>query len=1066
MNNDLTFFTNDPGATLLDRFRKTLKGVNLFDVIVGYFRTSGFNNIYASLEDIDKIRILVGLNIDEKAFHVIDSVRPQTTIDFETYSRTKDIYVEKLTNEMDLSDDTYETEVGVKKFIEFLLSGKMELKAYPSKRLHAKVYISRFGEDDRDFGRVITGSSNFSEAGLLSQLEFNVELKNKSDVEFALGKFEELWKDAVDITQDYVSTINDKTWLNDKITPYHLYLKFLYEYFMEDINVDKDFEIYLPEGFMKLDYQQQAVISAKKILDAYNGVFLSDVVGLGKTFISALLAQQLKGKILIICPPVLKQYWEDTFFEFGVRGFKVESIGKLDTIIKEGAQKYDYIFIDEAHRFRNEVTQGYEKLHQICFGKKVILVSATPLNNTVEDIYSQLKLFQVPKKSTIPGVPDLEKFFSSLRRRLEKMPKTDPRYMVEVQKVSREMRERVLKYVMVRRTRTEVMNFFKEDIEKQGLSFPEIDNPKRIVYVFDEQTDRIFSSTIELLKGFSYSRYTPLLFLKQPVSEFEMQSQKNIGGFMKGILVKRLESSFFAFRNTLRRFIESYQKFIEMYNAGTVYMSKKINVYDFLDSDNEEALMKYVEQEKVQKYGSDEFADNFIQNLQNDLDLLVEIQRLWVDVTTDPKLAQFTSELSDNEILKNRKVVVFTESKETGDYLYRNLNVIYPGKVLFFSSTGGLYDGTEKSIPLGRDIIRENYDPNFKQKRDDVSILITTDILAEGINLHRSNIVINYDLPWNPTRVLQRVGRVNRIGTEYDKIYVFNFFPTAQSDVQLGLEANIKAKIQAFHDTLGEDSKYLTEEEQVSTHEIFGDYLYKRLNNKKDIEGEDSTDRSELEYLQKIRELRDKDPSLFEKIKRLPKKARSCRKDKTASGDHVITFFRKGKLKKFCLSDENSAQEITFFDAANLFECSPDEQKISIPREFYSLLEKNKSEFDFLTSGETVERSGYGSRANESYITKRLKAKDFKAFKGFTDDDDEFIKAVLMALDGGIIPKNTSRRLKNDMEKEINPLKVLSILRNNIPASILFGNTSTQTPELSTKEVILSEYIKSAKGVS
>jgi len=230
-----------------------------------------------------------------------------------------------------------------------------------------------------------------------------------------------------------------------------------------------------------------------------------------------------------------------------------------------------YIFIDEAHRFRNEVTQGYEKLHQICFGKKVILVSATPLNNTVEDIYSQLKLFQVPKKSTIPGIPDLEKFFASLKSRLEKYAKTDPEYITEIKEVSRDLREKILKYVMVRRTRTEVLNFFKTDMEKQGMFFPELADPNRIIYTFDERTDTVFSSTIELLKSFSYARYTPLLFLKTPLSEFEMQSQRNIGGFMKGILVKRLESSFHAFGNTLRRFIESYQKFIDMYNQGTVY---------------------------------------------------------------------------------------------------------------------------------------------------------------------------------------------------------------------------------------------------------------------------------------------------------------------------------------------------------------------------------------------------------------------------------------------------------------------------------------------------------------
>jgi len=1066
MHNDLSFFTNEPGSTLLDRFKKTLQDVKFFDVLVGYFRSSGFYRLYESFESIDKIRILVGLNVDRKIFEVIDEYGAQTKFDFESHKRTKEIYSNAVVFEMDESQDNFETEVAVRKFIEFLRSGRMEIKAYPGGNLHAKVYISRFGEDDRDFGRVITGSSNFSEAGLLANREFNVELKDRADVEFALAQFEDLWKDAVDLSKEYVDTIHDKTWLNDAIFPYHLYLKFLYEYFREDINIDEDFETFLPEGFMELDYQKQAVISAKKILDAYNGVFLADVVGLGKTFISALLAQQLRGKILVICPPVLKEYWEETFFEFGVRGYKVESLGKLDHLINEGIARYDFIFIDEAHRFRNEVTQGYEKLHQICFGKKVILVSATPLNNTVEDIYSQLKLFQTPKKSTIPGVPDLEKFFAGLKTRLGKYVKTDPSYTTEAKSVSRDMREKVLKYVMVRRTRSEVLNFFKNDIDKQGLSFPEMDDPQRIIYTFDALQEHIFNSTIELLKKFSYARYTPLLYLKKQLDPLEIQSQRNIGGFMKGILVKRLESSFHAFGRTLRRFIESYEKFIAMYDKGAVYISKRVNVYDFLDEDNEEALLHLVEQDRVQKYERDEFNDDFSSRLHGDLVILKDIQKLWRKSAGDPKLEQFISDLHAHPILRGKKLLVFTESKETGEYLYHRLQQEFSGEVMFFCSTGGLHNGREDNIALARGLIKENFDPGKKQIRQDgIRILITTDVLAEGINLHRSNIVVNYDLPWNPTRVLQRVGRVNRVGTEHKGVHVFNFFPTAQSDLHLGLEASIKAKIQAFHDTLGEDAKYLTNEEEVSSHELFGDRLFSKLNDRKNLEGEDEEERSELAYLQKIREVRDQNPDLFEKIKRLPKKARTCREWTTGSDtsssapDAVVTFFRKGKLKKFCLADGQDARELTFFEAADCFACVPDTPRLPLSKAFYPLLERNKQAFDDLTSGETTEKAGYGSKSNEAYLIKRLKSKEMKQFQGFTDEDEDFLRAVLRAFEDGIIPKNTSKRLKQELDREINPLKALAIFRNNIPHTLLTGGQTNQGRERQTREVILSEYL-------
>ncbi|MFZ3137131.1 MAG: helicase-related protein [Thermodesulfovibrionales bacterium] len=1062
MHDDLTFFTNESGATILDRFRKTLKDVQFFDILVGYFRTSGFFRLYKSFETIDKIRVLVGINVDKTAFEIIESSKSREKLDFESHKRTKEVFSEDLTSEMEHSEDTYDTEIGVRKFIEFLQSRKLEIKAYPSSKIHAKVYISRFSEDDRDYGRVITGSSNFSESGLVENLEFNVELKNSADVKYALDKFETLWKDAVDISREYVETINARTWLNDSITPYELYLKFLYEYLKEDINIDEDFESYLPEGFLDMKYQKQAVVSAKKILEAYNGVFLSDVVGLGKTYISALLAQQLPGKILVICPPVLQDYWHDTFFEFGIRGYKVESLGKLDQIIKSGAERFDYIFIDEAHRFRNEVTLGYEKLHEICFGKKVILVSATPLNNTIDDIYSQLKLFQVPKKSTIPGVQNLEKFFSSLKKRIKKYQKSDPEYIDTIKLVSKEVRDKILKFVMVRRTRTEVMKYFSEDMEKQGVSFPELDDPKRIIYTFDEKTGNVFNRTIALLKDFSYSRYTPLLYLKTPVSEFELQSQRNIGGFMKGILVKRLESSFHAFKKTLVRFVDSYRKFIDMYQQGTVYISKKVNVYDFLDSDNEEELLKLVDLDRVQKYESPEFTVEFLRNLQKDLTLLENIQKLWSDIDSDPKLEKFINELKENLILKENKVVVFTESKETGEYLFNKLNKHLPLRVLFYSSVGGLYGDEGKSIPIARDLIKENFDPKSKPQKDDISILITTDILAEGINLHRSNTVINYDLPWNPTRVLQRVGRVNRVGTKHKVINIFNFFPTAQSDMHLGLEANIKAKIQAFHDTLGEDSKYLTEEEEISTHELFGDIIYKRLSDKKTFQGEDEEGRSELEYLHLLRTIRDKNTSLFEKIKRLPKKARTCREIERTKEDNLVTFFRKGKLKKFFLADSSASKEITFFEAADLFKCDPVTPKSAIPKTFYALLDLNKSAFDQATSEETIEKGHLSGSSNESYIIKRLKAREMKDFQGFTEEDEDFLKSVFKAFENGVIPKNTSKRLKNELGKENSPLKVLAILRKNLPPSILSVSPTTQQIGHDRREVILSEYLKTA----
>ncbi|WP_448534664.1 C-terminal helicase domain-containing protein [Parathermosynechococcus lividus] len=290
-----------------------------------------------------------------------------------------------------------------------------------------------------------------------------------------------------------------------------------------------------------------------------------------------------------------------------------------------------------------------------------------------------------------------------------------------------------------------------------------------------------------------------------------------------------------------------------------------------------------IEQDAIQQYDATDFNDDFIRDLRSDLVLLQDIQALWHRLEDDPKLNQFVADLQNHPHLKDQKVIIFTESKETGDHLYTNLDQVFPGQVMFYASGGGVYNQTGKPVShnpaIAKALIQQNFDPKHPEQTDTIRILIATDVLAEGINLHRANVVVNYDLPWNPTRVLQRVGRVNRVGTVHEQVYIFNCFPTAQSEAQLGLEENIIAKLQAFHDTLGEDAKYLSDEEEVTTHELFGDRLYRTLNQRESYDREaEGDERSELEYLQLLRQIRDRQPDLFDKIKKLPRKARTAQR--------------------------------------------------------------------------------------------------------------------------------------------------------------------------------------------
>ncbi len=1049
--NDLTFFTNEENNTLHDRFNKILNNnVQFFDVLVGYFRSSGFYKMYESMENIEKTRILVGLNLDKKSVEMIHTAYNEMQVDFTSNKESKEQYSKEVNDDIETSEDSEEVEIGIKKFIEFVRTGKLEIRVYPHHPIHAKVYIMRKDQEkSEDFGKVITGSSNFSQAGLLGQLEFNVELKDSRDVRFALDKFEDLWKESVDVTDEYIEQA-ENSWIREDVTPYELFLKCLYEYFKEEINQDKvdAKSLGLPPGFMKLQYQLHAVTRAEKILETYNGVFISDVVGLGKTYIGAMLAKRLRGRKLIISPPVLKENWERVLWEFDVSA-KVESLGKLDSILKMDADSYNYVFIDEAHRFRNDDNDTYAKLHEICNGKKVVLISATPQNNYISDIANQIYLFQNRKNSNIiPNQKDLEGFFKKLEKKLKKYDKGTPEYLEVSKEVSTEIREKVLNHIMVRRTRKEIIKYYDKDLKSQGLTFPTLNTPEKIVYEFDNQVEVVFNKTLDTIKVLSYARYKTLTYLNEVPPKYKslLTGQQNMGGFMKGILLKRLESSFYAFNKTLDRFIESYENFISMYKSGVVYVSKKYNVYDLMNNGEEEKLDFIVDKEDAFKFKSDEFNSIFIEDLEFDLSNLKRIRRMWDPIENDPKLDKFIDDLKNNKLLKKSKILIFTESKETAEYLKKNIDMHFKNQTILF--TGG-------SKNKDRDIIQENFNPDVSKtnQKNDFRILVTTDILAEGISLHRANVIVNYDLPWNPTRIMQRVGRINRVGTQHDNIYVFNFFPSAQVGEHMSLEENITSKIQAFHDTLGEDFKYLSEDEEVDTYGIFGKTLYDKLNSKESLEEEDFEEDSTLKYLKIIRDLRDEDEALFIKIKNYPRKIRSA---KYLDTDGTLTFFRKGYMKRFFISDGIVSREMTFLDAMKLMESDKEEKYHKISNNYYKNLEQNKKELVKTLQEESMDISPIRKegKSHDKTIIKTLKA--LNTYPKFTENEISKIYKLMDLFEDGAIPLAIGKEIVKMIKGIADPIEMFNTIWDLVPDSYIKNSESKEEIQDYNTEVVLS----------
>ena len=1048
MKTDTNFFTNEKDNTLIDRFNVLLKDTELFDCLVGYFYVSGFYKLHESLKKTEKIRILVGMGIDSETFELIEDSKKTNM----STAKFKEKINNDLITEMNNSENSLNVEKGAYQFIEWLKSGKVEVKAYKERKTHSKLYIMTFPETDKDAGRVVTGSSNFTYPGLERNLEFNDELKDSNDYHFAKDKFEELWEKSEPVSKDFINTLTRKTWLREDITPYELYLKFIYEFLYDKIwNDKKDMDVsYYPKGFKFLNYQRDAVLDAKEKIKEYGGVFLSDVVGLGKTYMGALLAKQLKGTTLVIAPPALiKEHnrggWKHVLREFEVKSI-VESKGKLDQILKNHESgEYQNVIIDESHEFRNEETQRYEYLSEICKGKNVILISATPFNNSPSDLLSQIKLFQPAHNSTLPNpkVRDLEAYFKRLDKR-QKMVNKDENpelYMSVSKEISSDIRENVLQYLMVRRTRNSINKYYQKDLKINKLEFPTVNSPIPVYYEFDDYINKIFDETLELInKNLSYAKYRPLAieYQKEPEIKFS-NSQKMMGNFIKVLLIKRLESGSYAFKKSIDNSIKIHENVINIFKQkGEFYTSQTYNwkIFDLLEDGDINKVDELINEGKAKRYLKEEFTDRFLFDLENDLKILKHIRERWSTILDYPKRWKLV-ELLNNE-LKNKKVIIFTEFIDTAENISELIQKECSGNVKVYTGNSSKED---------MDDVLFNFDANVKKEtqQNDYRILVATDTLSHGVNLHRSNVIINFDIPWNPTKIMQRVGRVQRLGTDFDDIYIYNFFPTDPIEENINLESLARNKIAMFIELLGNDSQLLTDE-PIRSFDLFN-----KLNSN-DLEDDEFVD-DELRYLHLMRDIRDNDKKLFKKIEEIPKKARVCRK---SDENYLISLLRTGKFKKVFKASADETVEIDFFDAIKLLEASPDEKGIPIDNNYYNYLNLNLKEFERLLSDPDAEKT---LSRNEKSIIAFINAA-LSQRKDLPSYDIKFLSKVKDLLIEGQLTKNKTKNIAKLLKNNAKDVEsTITILRKNIRDEDLKTTTKDNSDD-EIKEIVLSAYFK------
>lgn len=805
----------DNRNTLLkDTINNLIKYANKVDIATGYFYLNGFNLIKENINQNCQINIIIGNETNSLTAHEISK----------GYGLKKEFILNSM--EKDLSYLDEEQKQRVYELSELIRDGKINFKIYVKDKFHSKAYIfdvSYNGIIDKQYA--IVGSSNFSMSGLgdidarVINTELNAVLHQPSSIKEVKKWFNEIWEESEDFNEQLLSIIDNNVEV-EKVdySPFDILLKTLFEYLKED-------KIFEEIQALKLDdlteFQAFAVKKAIQILETYNGVIVADSVGLGKTYVAKGLLRYFsmqEMKTLIICPASLRSMWEYQAEELNINIGIItqESIGR-DGISNEKIQNIGVIIIDEAHNFRNEGANRHKELIKVTMDKKVVQLTATPVNNSIFDLYNILTLFlkddDFKNKYGIAKLRDIFNYYEDKKDEVAN----------------------ILNEVMIRRSRTFIRKKYGNKEKALLVNGKEIKFPsrhlKKISYsISDLYGENIFNEIANIIENL----HLPII-TKDSLSEGQQFYNKAL---VKTMFLKRFESSVEAFRYSIMKQIKYCDLLLSSIDEG--YLITKKEVMEDLDSDGYD-ILDFVTKIKITDYqGNIEDLINQVKidkvNLSNIISLIADI-----DHEKDVKLQTLINHIRINQKRnKNNKLLIFTQFKDTARYLYKHILDNNFGIVSEIDSKTNQNNRKEKVVAQ----FAPNANPDFfNPDKPEIDILISTDILSEGQNLQDCNTIINYDLTWNPVRIIQREGRIDRITTNHDNIYILNFIPDDKLDSILKLTKRLAEKIKYINETIGNESRIISDDE-ILIDKVFNEKDYEQIQK---VNDEDQTLLDELE---------------------------------------------------------------------------------------------------------------------------------------------------------------------------------------------------------------------------
>lgn len=1078
---------------LVDTINQILESSHSVNFAVGYFFLSGFLAISDQLINIKQMRLLIGNTSNRQTIEQIaEGYRRleiiKNRLELQTYPKrsTREKMVietaENIRSSMEIMDQTDTTETLVKSLVQMIEENRLQVRVYTKGRLHAKAYIFDYDTVYNHLGQkvqraengiAIVGSSNLSLAGISHNTELNVIVHGNDNHLCLTEWFNELWEESENFDQTLMQEMK-QSWVMSKVTPYDIYMKTLYMLVRDRLTEETTNEIIIDNEINSqlANFQHIAVNHAVKLIREYGGCFVADVVGLGKSFIGAAIIKRFeqleKARTLIICPAPLTEMW-DRYNEIYQLNARIISMGYLRENPDNGVNllledfKYkdrDFVLIDESHNLRNADTQRYKIVETfLAAGKQCCLLTATPRNKTAWDIYHQIKLFHQDDKTDLPVDPaDLKEYFKLVEKGERQLPE-------------------LLSHILIRRTRNYILRWYgKDEItheEIKNANFEDYLNGKKRAYIVVGGKQRFFPQrqlqTIEYsieetyqglyqklrqYLGKSTGKSTgkssknqllqpiknELCYARYGLGNYVIKSKKNsepykslqiagsnLRGLMRVLLFKRFESSVYAFQQTIKKLIIGHQRFLTALNQGIVAAGEEAQAILYEPNDTEEQDIITALSQVSSKYDIADFDTELLQkHIQHDLQILEKIASL-VEVITpekDTKLQTLKKWLNQSP-LKDGKRLIFTQFADTASYLYDNLNNHQHDDIEVIYSSD-----KNKSKIVGRFAPKANPYYQLKKGESEINTLITTDVLSEGLNLQDGNLIINYDLHWNPVKLIQRFGRIDRIGSENDIVYGFNFLPEIGIEKNLGLREKLTNRIQEIHETIGEDAAILDPTEQLNEEAMYAIYettenqqldLFATFEDKGDI-----LDLNEAEAI--LRDLQTENPSEYQRIVNLPYGIRTARFS-VNKGMYVFCEASypnrkdiKGYQQLYLINEKGEIISRDIARILGMLKTNIEQSALTLPKNYNQAVMKVKSQFSHEVKNRQSEKEyNRALSSGQKYILKELGIY-------FKNTQDEEIRKQI-----NILEQAFRQPITTVLKRELNNFK-----KNHLTGEILF----------------------------